>query len=68
MKKIKLKGIEDNNHYYLLESRELQDHEIGNPLKKFLDEGEIVRMIDEAGINASANQILIMKETKTTSL
>ncbi|MDN3691192.1 hypothetical protein QWZ06_02385 [Chryseobacterium tructae] len=61
MKKIKLKGIEDNNHYYLLESRELQDHEIGNPLKKFLDEGEIVRMIDEAGINASANQILIMK-------
>lgn len=61
MKKIKLKGIEDSNHYYLLESRELQDHEIGNPLKKFLDEGEIVRMIDEAGINASANQILIMK-------
>ncbi|MCD0456797.1 hypothetical protein LPB85_15215 [Chryseobacterium sp. LC2016-27] len=49
--------MEDSNHYYLLESRELQDYEIGDLLKKFLDEGEIVRMIDEAGVNASANQI-----------
>lgn len=62
MKKIKLRGVEDNFHYYLLESRELEDHEIGNPLKKFLDEGEVVKIIDEAGVNASANQILIMRK------
>ncbi|PZU09338.1 MAG: hypothetical protein DI622_16655 [Chryseobacterium sp.] len=61
MKKIKLKGVEDNNHYYLLESRELQDHEIGDFLKKFLDEGEVLRVIEHGGIKASANQILIMR-------
>lgn len=43
MKEIKLRGVEDNNHYYLLESKELEDHEIGDFLKKFIDEGEVVR-------------------------
>lgn len=62
MKKIKLRGVEDTNHYYLLESRELQDPEIGKLVKRFLDEGEAVRIIDEAGVKASANQILIMKK------
>lgn len=61
MKKIKLRGVEDNNHYYLLESRELQDHEIGELLKKFLDKDEVVRVIEYGGIKASANQILIMR-------
>ncbi len=61
MKKIKLKGVEDNNHYYLLESRELQDHEIGDFLKNFLDEGEGIKVIEHGGIKASANQILIMR-------
>ncbi|NML55821.1 hypothetical protein [Chryseobacterium cheonjiense] len=61
MKEIRLKDKEDNNHYYLLESRELQDHEIGELLKKFLDKDEVVRVIEYGGIKASANQILIMK-------
>ncbi|UKB80234.1 hypothetical protein [Chryseobacterium sp. MEBOG07] len=61
MKEIKLKGKEDKNHYYLLESRELQEHEIGELLKKFLDKDEVVRVIEYGGIKASANQILIMR-------
>lgn len=68
MKKIKLKGVEDNNHYYLLESRELQDHEIGDFLKNFLDEDEVLRVIEHGGIKASANQILIMKRDENNNL
>lgn len=66
MKKIKLKGVEDNNHYYLLESTELQDHEIGI-VKGFLEEGEIVRMIKEGGVLASANQFLVMKTSENNT-
>ncbi len=44
MKKIKLRGVEDNNHYYLLESTELQNDEIGF-VKGFIEEGDIVKMI-----------------------
>lgn len=67
MKKIKLKGVEDNNHYYLLESTELQDHEIGNLVKGFLEEGEIVKVIREGGVLASANQLLVMKMNENSS-
>jgi hypothetical protein len=63
MKKIKLRGVEDNNHYYLLESTELQDHEIGF-VKGFIEESDIVKMIKEGGVLSSANKFLVMKTTE----
>jgi hypothetical protein len=61
MKRIKLRGIEDNNHYFLLESSEINENEIGDLVKGFIEEGEIVRIIKEGGVLASANQFLVLK-------
>jgi hypothetical protein len=66
MKKIKLRGVEDNDHYYLLESTELQDHEIGI-VKGFLEETEIVKIIQEGGVLSSAKKFLVMKTTENNS-
>ena len=63
MKKINLKNVEikDNVDYYLLEPRELKDSEIPSLIKTFLEEGEIVKIIDEYGVIGSANQFIVIK-------
>ncbi|AVF47857.1 hypothetical protein [Elizabethkingia anophelis] len=61
MKRIKLVGVDDDNHYFLLESKELPDHEISDLVKGFVDEGDIIKIIREGGVTASANQFLIMQ-------
>jgi|GEM_PF-5884708 len=66
MKKIKIKGIEDNNHYYLLEDTQLEDHQVG-VVKGFIEESEIVKMIQEGGMLSSANKFLVLKTTENNS-
>lgn len=61
MRKIKIRNIEDSNNYYLLNSRELNNEEIGKFLKNFIDDGEIVKIIDDGGVKGSANQFLVLK-------
>lgn len=61
MKRIKIRNIEDDNNYYLLESTELDKEETGEMLSGFLEEGEIVKMIKEGGVLATANQFLVIK-------
>ncbi|MEC3876690.1 hypothetical protein [Chryseobacterium salviniae] len=67
MKKIKIKGIEDSNHYYLLESKELEKKEIGDLASFFVEEDEIVRIIKEADAHFTANQFIVMKVGQNNS-
>lgn len=64
MKKIRIKGREDNNKYYLLSTRELNENEIGELVKSYLAVDEKATIIDEAGIKASANQLLVLMKDK----
>ena len=66
MKKIKIKGLEDNNHYYLLEDTQLEDHEIG-VVKGFIEDSDIVHIIQEGGVLSSANKFLVMQTTENNS-
>ena len=61
MKKIRIRGIEDSNNYYLLETQELKDNEIGKLLKPFLGVDEKVKIINDMGVKGSANQLLVLK-------
>ena len=67
MKRIRLRNIEDNNNYFLLESTELKKNEIGNLVSGFIEEGEIVEIIKEGGVLASANQLLVMKRDENNN-
>ncbi|MNK87899.1 hypothetical protein D3C87_1078460 [compost metagenome] len=63
MKIIRLRNIEEKDgvEFYLLESRELKESEMPIIVKKYLEEGEIVKIIDEYGIKGSANQFIVIK-------
>ena len=61
MKRIKLKNLNNDNNYFLLESRELQDGEISDLLKSYLDKDEVIKIIDEGGIHSTANQYLVLE-------
>lgn len=61
MRRIKLNNLNDNNQYYLLESKILNENEIPEIVKPFLEKDEIVRIIDEYGVKGSANKFVVVK-------
>ena len=67
MKRIKLKGVEDNNTYFLLESKELEKKDVGDLASFFVEEDEIVRVIKEADAHFTANQFVVMKVGQNNS-
>ncbi|WP_073552914.1 hypothetical protein [Elizabethkingia meningoseptica] len=64
MRKIKINSIQDNYNYYLLESTEVKNDELGNLVASFTEEGEILKIIKEEGVHASANRHLVLKKDK----
>jgi hypothetical protein len=61
MREIRIRERNDNNKYYLLDTRELKDDEVSELVRKFLRPDEKATIIDEVGgIKFSANQLLVL--------